>query len=405
MLRRETRKPQNQTLREAASSWRNQNQEESLNLKTKRINPQQFRRSNSHLLTSRQETEKRYDLVWDENGCLIHKPVNVTTKPNFLKRSTSVLSMHSSILDQFEKERKNKERNAKPERPPLDIRTHHTIKFIDAKVKPITRSKVTRKRQQETTSRLSTRVIPVRQKSVQPKKLSSDFEGFMNRQTQSIKMHNKKHEEPPQYKFNISEGSKKVLRRSQSALSHSVYDIKKKEDTIRPRKSGNSSVTNNENDIRKENKAKPKIIKREPGRLQNMDPEMEKIFKEDRRKVLIASVRIEDGSLQLPIGRQRKPIKPRKANNEPYIPKRLQPDSVFETRRRIQEKINEMKPIIDANEEDIKWSAEARRKSNKKRNYLPNYIRSLSDMMVPDFDDPRRNERRAIMAKALGLNH
>ncbi|OHT14542.1 hypothetical protein TRFO_15081 [Tritrichomonas foetus] len=471
MLRRETKQPKNQTLRQAATSWRQQTHDEPLHLKTKRINPQQFRRSNSHLYTrtpnkSNNNENKANQSLWDENGCLIRSKneIGKSTKKPLLKRSASVNSIHPNIIKNLT--------HQTTERPPLDTKTHHTIKFTETRVRPITRTRPTRKEQEDSTIRLATRSLPKRERSVQPRRQSSDFQGFINRQNKSIKSHNRKPSPQKEYKIDFSEGTKKLLQKSTSSsvLSHSIYSIKKKEDPSRreqtnqtkkttPSKNQNSNnnqkinnntntnnsnnTTNNTNKNNNRNNknavvegnVRPKIMKRSQNRLQDMDYDMEKVLKEDRRKILIASVRIEDGSMKLPSSaRNQNPnesnskqatnrdlSQSRKSNlssrrrsasvnssfsgmnKDSFVPRRYQPDSVYSTRMRIQEKINEMRPIIDADEDEIKYSAAARRNSQKKRNYVPDYIRSF-DMIKPDFDDPRRMERRKTMSKALGLN-
>lgn len=357
MLKRQSSFVEPQFLREQATTWRNP-EDERKRSRTKTVNPHNFRKNNSHLYPSSKPHDKKVENYWDENGFLIQKAAENTNR-NVMRRSASVLSMHPNIRPTSKASAKNA------------IQTSRTN--LSNTQRPAIRKR-TKKEQAEATIRLSTRpkAQPQRQKSVQPRRVSTDFDGFIYRQTKSTKIRNQQPEPEKEHKIQMCEGSKSYLRKSQKAVTHSVYDLRNRdfaEESLSVSNDWSFSL-------------KPKL-RRNEYRLTNMDLKSEK----ERKAQKLETMRQQyDAELMQKIDNYPKHDFSQFAPNEGedlYIPMKYQPDSVYLTRKRIDSKINELRPIIQANKEEIQWS-KAKKGGSKKKDYMPKYIRTIDQILRPN---------------------
>lgn len=382
MIRRETGYNQVQALRQQATLWR-EPQDDAVQLNSRKINPQQFRKNNSHLYSNSKHDDKE-NPIWDDNGCLLNKPEK---KSSGLKRSASVASLHSNLYP-----------NQKSESNSRKVRKDEEDSYLDDsenESKRLTTKQRQRKKQQDSILRLTTKKTPQREKSVQPRLLSTDFEGFIHRQTDCVKAHNKKPKPVQNYKIDISEGTKKLLKRSQKLSSHSIYDLKpreKRDEEFEICSRSGSSLS-----------ARPKMKKQE-WRLSNMDVEKERELKEDRMTILRAKIDAEENRSQKSNEKVKPKINSRSSsryyqNEEPYIPQKYQPNSVYQTRKRIELKINEMKPILEAEQNELNWNTQEKKNKNKKkiREYVPDYMQTINDVISPSWDDDKKRNKKRDM--------
>ena len=170
----------------------------------------------------------------------------------------------------------------------------------------------------------------------------------------------------------MCEGSKSYLRKSQKAVSHSVYDLRNRdfaEESVSVSNDWSFSL-------------KPKL-RRNEYRLTNMDLKSEK----ERKAQKLETMRQQyDAELMQKIDNYPKHDFSQFAPNEGedlYIPMKYQPDSVYLTRKRIDSKINELRPIIQANKEEIQWN-KAKKGGSKKKDYMPKYIRTIDQILRPN---------------------
>lgn len=380
MLRRETSRSQAQVLRQQATLWR-EPQDDMVQLNSKKVNTQQFRKNNSHLYSNTKHVDKESNPIWDDQGCLLKKAER--KQPGILRRSASVASFHKSIYPKQKFD--NNTKNSKLQQ------FEDSSRFDDSESSP-SRSRLTRKQQEDSVIRLTKRKNPVREKSVQPRLLSTDFEGFIHRQTNCSKARHQKPAPVPDYKIDISEGTKKLLQRSQKLSSHSIYNLKTKSKREEELEAQNQSESNFS--------VKPKIRKSEY-RLANMNLEKEKELKEDRLALLRVKYDDEEG-LNLSEEKRVKPKLNQRSssryyqNEEPYIPQKYQPNSVYATRKRIEAKINEMRPILEADQEQITWSIKEKknRKKTKNKEYLPDYMKTINDVIRPSWEEDHKRAKK-----------
>lgn len=374
MLRRETSYSQVQALRQQATLWR-EPQDDAVQLNSRKINPQQFRKNNSHLYSNSKPADKESNPIWDDNGCLLKK---TEKKPSGLRRSASVASLHSTLYA----DQKTHTNTRKAQQYDIDS------KFDDSD--GMTKKKLTKKQQQDSVLRLTTKKTHAREKSVQPRLLSTDFEGFIHRQTDCVKAHNKKPKPVQDYKIDISEGTKKLLKRSQKLSSHSIYDLKpkdKRNDELEIQNRSESSLS-----------ARPKMKKQE-WRLSNMNLEKERELKEDRMTILRAKINAEEGRYV------EKKVKPKinsrsttryYQDEEPYVPQKYQPNSVYQTRKRIETKIIEMRPILEAEQNELNWNTQEKKNKKKAKNkeYLPDYMKTINDVIRPSWEEDHKRTKK-----------
>ncbi|OHT00629.1 hypothetical protein TRFO_32652 [Tritrichomonas foetus] len=393
-VERERRRKEHEIIRENAASWREEPLSPVRTMKSRRSAKYQNDLSkstkkrqtnfNSNLKTSELRAKKTADL-WDQDGNLIESNVKLfkqneegrstPKRAQSVKKGSTTTLVHPQPFSsrvpktkyEYEKTNQNDDQGVEFEkRNKFEeaiigeiLKTNPDISTEDLyfKVRDEYAKKI-----KEISFKLSTvRTQTKRERSVQPIKKSTDFPSFLERQKRYLKTRAPKQQE--EYKIEMSEGSKKMV--SERNYKHSVTDcVKKRKEEERIK--------------REKEEMQPKINKKRSFRLQNQEYEQEK---EAKMILLRTKNDIDIGAIRIPDRRPLRSFRDLSRESE----SRLREDSIFAERFKISEKVKEMEPIFDAEEDEMKRIAELK---NKKKRYMPKYIKEICDTIR---NDPDRN--------------
>ena len=375
---REKRRRENEVIRENASMWRDE--PPPLGRKIKRRTGDIQNRNNESFLSSlnKKITRKKPEEVhWDEEGRLIKfHPEEFQVVKKSSRRSNSVSIRNANTANN------NNNDNEKPDFVSRIGKIHYEYEKNqaddDEMIECTTNRKPTKEEQRDSSIRLSTLKKSKRQRSIQPKK-STDFTSFIERQQHYVKVRCMKMQPPPEYKIEMSEGTKRFMN-DENYRKHSVTDcIEQKRDQFRV----------------KREEVQPKINKKKNFRMANMDYAEEKKMKEVKKNILRVQNDVDMGLFKLPEKRRRRTrdLSELEKANDP----KLRNDSIYAERSRIQDKIKEMEPIFDAEVEEMKRINEYDK--SKKKKYVPNYIQEICDTIGYDPTKRFSEKNRTLYGK------